>query len=134
MEIKFTHVRLLVKDYPLCFHFYRDVLGFKAIWGDKNSRYADFETGSTTIALFGRAAMANAIGTSYRLLDATTQDKTSLIFEVSDVDRATSELKAKGVVFEAEPTDHPDWGIRTAHFRDPDGNLIEINQSLSSTG
>jgi catechol 2,3-dioxygenase-like lactoylglutathione lyase family enzyme len=29
--------------------------------------------------------------------------------------------------------DRPEWGIRTAHFRDPDGNLIEINQPLKET-
>jgi len=32
--------------------------------------------------------------------------------------------------FETEPTDRSVWGIRTAHFRDPDGNLIEINHAL----
>ncbi|MFV9644620.1 MAG: VOC family protein, partial [Desulfobacterales bacterium] len=52
-------------------------------------------------------------------------------FEVPNVDKATQELKAKGVVFETEPTDRSVWGIRTAHFRDPDGNLIEINQALT---
>ena len=28
---------------------------------------------------------------------------------------------------------HPYWGIHTAHFRDLDGNLIEINQPLQPT-
>jgi len=55
------------------------------------------------------------------------------LFEVPNVDRASQELKTKGVVFETEPMDRPEWGIRTAHFRDPDGNLIEINQPLKET-
>ena len=41
-------------------------------------------------------------------------------------------LLAKGVTVLVPPTDHPDWGIRTVHFRDPDGNLIEVNQNLGS--
>lgn len=34
--------------------------------------------------------------------------------------------------YKYEFTRLPDWGIRTAHLRDPDGNLIEINQPLPS--
>jgi hypothetical protein len=39
-------------------------------------------------------------------------------------------LKARGAQFVADLTDRPDWGIRTAHLRDPDGNLIELNSPL----
>ncbi len=31
------------------------------------------------------------------------------------------------------PADHPDYGIRSAHLRDPDGNLIEIYSQLPKT-
>ena len=34
-------------------------------------------------------------------------------------------------MFEREPTIYSSWGIRAAHLRDPDGNLIEINELLS---
>jgi catechol 2,3-dioxygenase-like lactoylglutathione lyase family enzyme len=46
------------------------------------------------------------------------------------VDAVCRQLQAHGVALAVGPTDHPDWGIRTAHFRDPDGNLIEINHPL----
>ena len=29
------------------------------------------------------------------------------------------------------PTDRPDWGIRVAYVRDPDGTLIGLFRSLS---
>lgn len=29
-----------------------------------------------------------------------------------------------------EPADRSDWGIRVGYVRDPDGNLIELNQPL----
>jgi lactoylglutathione lyase len=62
--LKFTHVRLLVKNYEECFRFYRDVLGFEVGWGDEKSMYADFKTGEgAVIALFARTHMAKAIGT-----------------------------------------------------------------------
>ena len=55
---------------------------------------------------------------------------TALVFFVGDVDVACFKLKKRGVAFVTEPFDRPDWGIRVAHFRDPNGNLIEINGEL----
>ncbi|WP_343423381.1 hypothetical protein [Candidatus Flexifilum breve] len=28
------------------------------------------------------------------------------------------------------PTNRPDWSMRTVHFRDPDGNLVELFSGL----
>ena len=36
----------------------------------------------------------------------------------------------KGVEFAVGPTDRPDWYLRTAHFRDPEGNLIELYHGI----
>jgi catechol 2,3-dioxygenase-like lactoylglutathione lyase family enzyme len=41
-----------------------------------------------------------------------------------------AELPQRGVAVMREPEDRPDWGIRVAYIRDPDHNLIELNQSL----
>jgi catechol 2,3-dioxygenase-like lactoylglutathione lyase family enzyme len=128
--LQFTHVRLLVTDFPTCFRFYRDVIGLEVAWGDENSGYADLKTGQTTVALFSRQEMAEAIGTANNGKSTAGSDTVALIFAVENVDATYVALQAKGVTFTAEPQDHPDWGIRTAHFRDPAGNLIEINQSL----
>ena len=43
--MELTHIRLLVKDFDACFRFYRDVMGFRALWGDEGSGYANFEVG-----------------------------------------------------------------------------------------
>jgi catechol 2,3-dioxygenase-like lactoylglutathione lyase family enzyme len=53
-----------------------------------------------------------------------------LCFDVGDVDATHRALAGQGVVFLTPPTDRPAWMIRTAHFRDPDGNLVEINAPL----
>ncbi len=50
---------------------------------------------------------------------------------VEDVDAAYQTLSAKGVRFLRPPTDQP-WGLRTAYFADPEGNLWEINHSTRS--
>ncbi|GER89067.1 hypothetical protein KDW_32290 [Dictyobacter vulcani] len=50
---------------------------------------------------------------------------------VDDVDATYEQLKARGVTFLRPPTDQS-WGLRTAYFADPEGNVWEINQSIKS--
>jgi catechol 2,3-dioxygenase-like lactoylglutathione lyase family enzyme len=130
MGLRYTYTRLLVERYPDCFRFYRDVLGFEPGFGDESSGYADFATGDTTLALFDRSEMAQAVGTSSKPADADIQDRIALIFGVDSVDQTYADLTGRGVTFITEPADRPEWGIRVAHFRDPAGNLIEIYHSL----
>jgi len=130
MSYKFTYTRLLVSDFKACYQFYRDVMGFQPTFGNEDDVYADFDTGEVVIALFNRLLMSKAIETTYLPVDAKVQDKICLIFAVDDVDAACRQLKTQGVSLIAEPADHPDWGLRSAYLRDPDGNLIEINQPL----
>lgn len=128
-RLTFTHTRLLVTDYRASFQFYRDVLGLDVEWGNEDGVYADFRTGDTTLALFDRGAMAEAVGTDHPIEDTGQQDVVSLIFEVESVDE-TYECLENEVSFITEPHDQPGWGIRVAHFRDPEGTLIEINEPL----
>ena len=130
MALKLTHFRLLVTDYRACFDFYTRMLGFKVAWGNENTGYAELMTGEVRLALFGRSEMANVISTAALPFDPRCQDRTTIIFRVADVDRSCAELVKKGVELITEPEDRPEWRIRTAHFRDPCGNLIEINQRL----
>jgi lactoylglutathione lyase len=130
MDYKYTHTRLLVTNFKACFLFYRDMLGFQATYGTENDSYADFKTGEVILALFARQEMSKAVGTFHLPVDSKAQDKVCLIFAVEDVDKACQLLKEKGIPLSAESADHPGWGIRSAYLRDPDGNLIEINQPM----
>jgi lactoylglutathione lyase len=131
MKFKYDYTRLLVSNFKACYLFYRDVMGFQATYGTENDTYADFDTGAVTIALFDQQEMSTAVGTSHLPAQVSAQDKVCLTFSVEDVDASCHQLKTQGIQLTAEPTDRPGWGIRTAHFRDPAGNLIEINQPLS---
>lgn len=125
-KLKLDYNRLLVADYPACFRFYRDVMGFTPTYGLEADVYADFDTGGTTLALFKREFMASVVGTTGLPSSAPSQDRVVYTFGVTNVDEAWSDLKSKGLEFVTDPTDRAEWGIRTAHFRDPDGNLLEI--------
>jgi catechol 2,3-dioxygenase-like lactoylglutathione lyase family enzyme len=130
MSLQFTYTRLLVPNFKECFLFYRDVMGFRPTFGTEDEIYADFDTGPTNLALFIQSGMSEAVGTGALPAQASAQDKVCLCFLVENVDETCQRLAAQGVDLVAPPTDRRDWGIRTAHFRDPAGNLIEINQSL----
>ena len=52
--MRFSNVRLLVKDFAGCFKFYTEQLGLEPAWGDENSGYASFKVadGIEGLALF----------------------------------------------------------------------------------
>jgi predicted enzyme related to lactoylglutathione lyase len=124
-----THVRLLVEEYAACFAFYRDVLGVEPTFGDAESGYADFETGDVTLALFAAEEMAGALAARPPATDG--RDQVCLVLRVADVDETATDLRNEGLELAAAPTDHPEWGLRTVHVRDPDGTLIEFNEPLA---
>ncbi len=127
--MKITYVRLLVADFPACFHFYRDVMGFKVHWGNENGGYASFRVGqgeSFMLAIFDRSAMAEVVGAAHLPVHAECQDASMLIVQAEDVNAGVRALRARGAADVTEPQDHPEWGIRSAYLRDPDGYLIEL--------
>lgn len=132
--MKMTHTRLLVSNYNDCFIFYRDIMGFAVIWGDENGFYADFDVNGHLLALFEKAPMAEAIGAEAPKPKSEQQDDVCLIFAVEDVDGTYASLMQKGVNLINKPHDRKEWGIRCFHFRDPAGNLIEINKEIGMGG
>ena len=131
----FDHPRLLTANFPDCFRFYRDLIGLEVTWGDENDSYASFtdrEGKESVLALFKRRDMAQVVGTNDLPNEVSAQDRVALIFAVEDVDSTIEHLQNQGAAIVLEPGDYPDWGIRSAYIRDPDGNLIEINRELAS--
>ena len=128
----YTYTRLLVRNMGKTFRFYRDVLGLTPKLGGEDDVYAEFETGATTLALFRRSFMAPVVAAQDKPAAPEGQDTVALIFAVDNVDQAYRKLSGKGIAFVTQPEDRPEWGLRTAHFRDPDGALIEIYSPLSA--
>jgi len=127
MDATLTHVRLLVEEYERCFRFYTEGLGFAATFGDADSGYADLDTGSVSLALFDAAEMAGAVGAE---LGARGRDDAAVVLRVPDVDAAYAGLADADCERVAEPRDRPEWAVRAAHVRDPDGTLVELNAPL----
>jgi catechol 2,3-dioxygenase-like lactoylglutathione lyase family enzyme len=130
IDLKRSHLRILVKNFRQCFLFYRDVLELPVRYGDENADYAEFKTDALHIALFKRDFMAEVVDRADHPSEAPMQDRMAMILRVADTAKTFERLREKGVAFATPPTDRPAWQCRTAHFRDPDGNLIELNSDL----
>ncbi|MFF4616460.1 VOC family protein [Nonomuraea jabiensis] len=125
--------RLLVRDFPASVAFYQavlrellDVEPVKVLPG-----YANWDIeGQAGLVLFGRDRLAAAVGTADlpQAAQDAAQDTAMLVMKVDDVDAAAACLARHGATVAAPPQDRPDWAptLRTAHLRDPEGNLIEL--------
>jgi catechol 2,3-dioxygenase-like lactoylglutathione lyase family enzyme len=135
MNLKYICTRLNVQNYAACKLFYHDVLGFKVSLADDAEEYAELDAGATKITILNRSRLKDYIDS----IESATYDrhdaKMILTFAVPDLDDAIAQLKAKGVPIFSSPWQHPEEGLiggfLTACVRDPDGNIIELEQILS---
>ncbi|NUR84709.1 MAG: glyoxalase/bleomycin resistance/extradiol dioxygenase family protein [Nonomuraea sp.] len=119
--------RLLVRDFPASVAFYRAVLRLEPVKELTEAAYANWDIdGQAGLVLFGRQNLARVVGTAD--LPAGGQDTVMLVMRVDDVDAEADRVAGLGATVVAPPQDRPEWGpgLRTAHLRDPEGNLIEL--------
>ena len=120
--------RILVEDYKKMFDFYKDVLEYEVHWGNRDGSYASFKTEGAEDPSFAIYTKDYSYYEGYE--DIGTQTKSDfvvLIMSHDDVDEYCEYLKTKGIKFIGEPRDIYEWYCRVVLFRDPEGNLIEIN-------
>jgi len=120
---------LFVQDLAKCATFYQDTLGLERQEDGPGS--VVFKIGDVYFFLLEVSAAADLISEGSLELKLEGGPRSLLAVEVEDVDATYAELKAKGVTFLKNPTDQL-WGLRTAHFTDPEGNPWEIHQSIGS--
>jgi catechol 2,3-dioxygenase-like lactoylglutathione lyase family enzyme len=135
MNLKYIYTRLHVENYLDCKRFYQDVLGLKIYMTNDAEEYVEFDAGETKITLLDRSRLKDYIDS----IETATYDrhdaKIILTFAVPDLDDAIAQLKTKGVPTFSSPWQHPQEGLSggllSACIRDPDGNIIELEQILS---
>lgn len=113
---------IAVKDLDRARKFYEDTLGLNTK-GEMGGEGLTMESGDTLINV-------------YRSEFAGTNKATALTFQVDDVEKEVRELKEKGIFF--EHYDLPDLqqqgdvyvaeGFKTAWFKDPDGNILSLEE------
>ena len=127
--MELVQIRLLVDNFPVQFRFYRDVLGLKPQVDDERGPYGKLSlpSGTAAIALQSRQHLKETLPS----LGDGSGDKALIALKVEDLDLTIGALRARGAVPLAEPS--VQWGrLKIAHLRDPEHNLIELQQWLAS--
>ena len=127
----FRHVNavvLFVRDFQTSLEFYRDTLGLPVALLETD--FVAFKMVDQDFALQAMATAVELFGAEVGSDEARGADRTMLCADIDDVDAAYETLRARGLDFVKAPVNR-DWGYRTAYFRDPDGNLWELRQTLN---
>lgn len=133
MNFEKLTARILVQgDYAACCDFYTEKLGLEIKWGDRNGPYTSFGVpgGQPCFAIFNAAEMA-ALDT-YTPSPKTaqpSQDRVVCVVPSDDLQADYLRLKENGVEFMGEPQRVEGWGMSLVCFRDPEGNLFELNDA-----
>ncbi|WAZ21646.1 VOC family protein [Streptomyces cinnabarinus] len=124
--MELAQVRLLVSDFAACYRFYADVLGLKPQSGAAEGPYEKLSpaTGSAGIALQDRAAMAEWLG---ELDDTATGHRSLVVLRVDDLDDYCARITERGAVIVHGPASLTER-MRVAHLKDPEGNLVELQE------
>ena len=111
-----------VRDIERARRFYSDVLELDLVEEEMDAVMV-FRTGATHLVVY-RSDAAGTNGANAVVWDAE-----------GEIDAIVSDLAAKGVVFEHYPeiggfrdNIHYAGGMKLAWFKDPDGNILHINQ------
>jgi len=121
-------VVLFVADLDRAKVFYRDTLGLPMKHEDSSSTFFELET--TSLLLLNLAGAQDLLSSEAVAAQRPTGASSQLVAFVEDVDAIYTDLVARGVEFVRKPIDRA-WGLRTAHFKDPDGHVWEISQPLA---
>ena len=124
--MQLSQIRLLVRDFPSCFRFYRDVLRLTPQVDDERGPYGKFSLaeGSAAIALQARSDLEALLP-----LSEDAGDRALLVLKVADLNTCISDLSGRGANVVRQPREA--WGrLLVAYVRDPEGNLIEFQQWL----
>jgi len=118
---------LFVEDLGRAKAFYTETLGFALAFEDETS--AGLMMGEEMFLLVSVESATDMLPGEELGTPHGQRSVGQFNIFVENVDEAFEGLKAKGVGFIVEPMDRY-WGRRTAHFKDPDGVIWEISQSI----
>ncbi|MEV2212528.1 VOC family protein [Streptomyces sp. NPDC050997] len=130
--MELAQVRLLVTDFAACYGFYVEVLGLKPQSGAADGPYEKFSaaTGAAGIALQDRSVMAEVLG---ELGETATGHRSLVVLRVDDLDTYCEQITARGADLLHGPSPMTDR-MRVAHLKDPEGNLVELQEWLLLQG
>lgn len=121
-----SKVCLLAQNFGQMFDFYHELLGLTVANGNKDSDYAEFETGDAKIAIYKKSMSPKIIQAKF----GKNNQAMVIGLEVEDLKSAYKFLTDKKVTLLSSITKHANTGIEAFYLEDPQGNLLEIYSFL----
>ncbi|MEE1751981.1 VOC family protein [Streptomyces sp. SP18CS02] len=112
---------IVTADQDVLLGFYTELFGAEEVFrvpAEGPPFYLGLRIGDTDLGLVAKANPGN--GAASRIL---------LSIDVDDVDETLGRVEALGGSVRGGPEDMP-WGQRVAHIQDPDGNPVNLTQSI----
>jgi predicted enzyme related to lactoylglutathione lyase len=120
--MQLVQTRLLVRRFSEQYDFYAHVLGLSPQRGDRTGRYEKF-----SFPVAGAAIALQAREDVEAVIPLTERDVSLVAIKVDDLDAAAQQLVGRGATLLAPPAARY-GGLKTAYLRDPEGNLLELQQ------
>jgi len=140
------HTAISTANLERALAFYRDLLGFRVVFEfawpagmevadritglkDSSARAVMLHAGNVIVELFEYASPTPRPGDPRR--PVSDHGITHICLDVTDLDAEYERLTRAGVTFHCPPQDLG-VGLRTTYGRDPDGNVIELQEVLDA--
>jgi lactoylglutathione lyase len=128
--MRFGYTIAYVQDAERSVAFYERAFGLKRRFVDESGRYAEMETGQTTLAFASNELGRSNLPGGFRENDpAELPAGVEITFVAEDVETAFRSAQEAGATVAAEPKTKP-WGQTVGYVRDPDGVLVEIGSEV----
>ncbi|MCX3059936.1 VOC family protein [Streptomyces beihaiensis] len=129
--MELAQVRLLVTDFAACYRFYADVLALTPQSGAERGPYEKFSppAGSAGIALQERSTMAGVLAEAGEHPGRHAPLRSLIALRVDDLDAYCAGIAERGGVLAQGPVPMTDR-MRVAHIKDPEGNVVELQEWL----
>jgi len=125
---RISAIAFFVEDLEVLKQFYSRIFGLPLLFEDDDA--AMYKIGMTHIKLLKTMA-AEELYKPATVAGRESGSRFVLTLPVDDVDAMCAELAARGVELLNGPVDRP-WGVRTASFSDPAGNIWEIAKVIET--
>lgn len=137
------HTSISTGDLERSLGFYRDLLGVEVLFVNDFSG-EEIENITALPGATGKVAMLRAANSHIELFEYATPEAepgdparpvcnhglTHICFDVTDLPSEYERLKAAGVTFHCPPQSLG-RSVRTTYARDPDGNVVELQEILT---
>lgn len=116
---RFNGICLITRDVDRLAAFYQDLLRVEI---QRDGDNVLFMTGGTELSIFSSAGMERM---AHGSMAGAGYGSYTIEIEVEDVDAEFARLTGRGTPVVKPPETYP-WSRRSAWFRDPDGNIVNL--------